>query len=68
MKPLQKKKIEEAQKDLDRLLQEVTPYIKKSIIVDFSTDGKWIDTTTLESHPKEENNTPSKEHLTYFSF
>ena len=41
---LQKKSIEEAKRDYQRIWEEVKPFIKKRIIKQYSTTGKWLPT------------------------
>ena len=47
-KPTYKKRMKEAQNNLEKLMKEIEPFIKKTETVQISTDGKWIDTTVTE--------------------
>jgi hypothetical protein len=70
-KPNFKKKLETAQNDLEKLLREVAPFIKKTETIQISTDGKWIDTTVAEVVEKEEEEVKtfsSKKYMSAYIF
>lgn len=43
-------RLDQAQSDFKRLMNEVEPFIKKSEILLTSTEGKWYDTTSASEN------------------